>query len=118
MPVRSLVIADDATLQRLLSHAMNGEGHDVLVATSAPDGIRRFSVDRPDLVIVDSAVKGADSVDVVERLRLAEATGTHAAIVMLGTTDPAARVKGLRSGADDYLAKPVHPAELLARARR
>jgi pilus assembly protein CpaE len=118
MPVRTLVIADDVTLQRLLSHAMTGEGHEVLIAGNAPDGIRRFSVDRPDLVIVDAAVKGADSIDVVERLRLAEPAGSHAAIVLLGTTDPAARVKGLRSGADDYLAKPVHPAELVARSRR
>jgi len=67
---------------------------------------------------VDAAVKGADTVDVVERLRLAEPSGAHTAIVLLGTTDSAARVKGLRSGADDYLAKPVHPAELVARSRR
>src|SRR3982074_2715726 len=101
MPVRTLVIADDVTLQRLLSVAMTGEGHEVLISGNAPDGIRRFSVDRPDLVIVDAAVKGADTVDVVERLRLAEPSGAHAAIVLLGSIDPAARVKGLRSGADD-----------------
>jgi pilus assembly protein CpaE len=118
MPFRTLIIADDLTLQRLLSHAMSGEGHEVMVAANAPDGVRRFSVDRPDLVIVDSAVKGGETDDVVARLRLAELGGAHTAIVVLGTTDPAARVKGLRSGADDYLAKPIHPAELVARSRR
>jgi pilus assembly protein CpaE len=118
MPFRTLVIADDSTLQRLLSHTMSGEGHEVLVATNASEGLRRFSVDRPDLVIVDATVKGSDTVDVVEGLRLAESAGAHTAIILLGTTESAARVKGLRSGADDYLAKPIHPAELLARSRR
>lgn len=118
MPIRTLIIADDQTLQRLLSHAVNAEGHEVLVAPSASDGIRRFSVDRPDLVIVDAAVKGAETIDIVGRLRQAEPPGAHAAIILLGTADSAARVKGLRSGADDYLAEPIHPAELIARSRR
>ena len=118
MPVRTLIIADDPSLQRLLSHAMNGEGHEVLLATAAADAVRRFGVDRPDLVIFDAAIKGGDSIDVLERIRASENAGVRTPLVMLGGSDPAARVKGLRSGADDYIAKPIHPAELIARSRR
>lgn len=118
MPARILVVADDPALQRLLSHAIHGEGHEVLLSTSGPDGLRRWSVERPDLLIIDSATPGMDGYTVVERIRGSEGNATHVPIIMLGRdTDVAAKVRGLRAGADDYLTTPLHPLELSARVR-
>jgi len=97
---------------------MNGEGHEVMLATEGTEGLRRWSGERPDLVIVDANVAGVDGFTLVERMRASEAAGTHIPIVMLGGSDPRAKVRGLRAGADDYQALPIHPAELLARVRR
>jgi pilus assembly protein CpaE len=118
MAARILVVSDDTSLQRLLGHAMNGEGHEVFFATNGNDGLRRWVAEQHDLVIVDANVANMDGFALVEKVRANEPPGTHIPIVMLGGADPRAKVRGLRSGADDYQSLPVHPAELLARVRR
>lgn len=118
MPARILVVADDPSLQRMLSHAARGEGHDILLATAGPDGLRRWTVERPDLIVLDAALPGMDGYTLVERIRAAETASQHVPVIMLGAdSDVAAKVRGLRAGADDYLTKPIHPVELTARMR-
>ncbi len=117
MPVRILVISDDANLEQLLTQTMRGEGHDVLTARTGPDGLRSFANERPDLVLMDAG-KAAQAAETVRRIRAADGPGIHTPILMVGSNEPAARVTFLRAGADDYQDKPIHPAELAARARR
>jgi len=117
MPARILLITDDPGLEQLLAQAVHGDGHDAMPAKTGPDGLRRFTVERPDLVLVDAARAG-QAAETVRRIRAAEVPGTHTAIIIVGPNEPAARVTFLRAGADDYVAKPIHPAELMARTRR
>lgn len=118
MSARILVVAEDPALQGLLSHSGRAEGHDVLVALTGPDGLRRWSADRPDLIILDAVLPGLDGFAMVERIRASEGSGAHVPIIMLGAdADVASKVRGLRAGADDFLAKPLHPLELTVRMR-
>lgn len=118
MPARILVVTDDPNLQRLLSHVARGEGHDVLLAMTGADGLRRWTVERPDLVVLDSVLPAMDGFTLVERIRGAEAPTDHVPLIMLGADGGVGqKVRGLRAGADDYLSKPLHPVELTARMR-
>lgn len=117
MPARILVVSPDQTLISLLGQTMTKEGHEVLLAKNPVDGQRRMGVDRPVLTFLDLGPDGGDPTEIVARLRSAQ-SGSRAPIVVIGEGDPASRVRGLRSGADDYMTKPVHPAELIARTRR
>ncbi|MEO7118092.1 MAG: response regulator, partial [Candidatus Limnocylindrales bacterium] len=110
MPARILVATAEPSLQRLLSDSVRGDGHDVLPTTTGPDALRRWTLDQPDLVILDAELAGFDGYELVHRIRGAEAVGAHVPMVMLGADqDVQAKVRGLRAGADDYLVKPFHP---------
>ena len=118
MPARILIIDDDANVQRLLTHTLRQEGHDVAVANDGSDGIRRWSTDRPDLILIDIVLPGMDGITAVSQIRTAEGPGNHVPIIVLGSaTGVEDRIAALRAGADDYLTKPFHPAELTARTR-
>ena len=120
MPARILVVTEDPNLQRQLSQAFMGEGHEVLPASSGPDGLRRWSVERPDGMVLDAVLPGFDGYELVGKVREAEGQANHVPMIMLGADsdgDVAAKVRGLRAGADDHLTKPIHSAELVARMR-
>ena len=70
----------------------------------------------PHLAVIDCSVAGLDAWSLLTRA--ATAAGRHVPVVLLGPDDAAAKVRGLRAGADDYQVLPVHPAELVARVRR
>lgn len=114
MPIRALLIDDDTRLAELLAGYL--APHDVALA-HAPDGARGLAaVDAGgvDLVVLDGMMPGLDGLDVLRRLRVKSAVPV---IMLTARGDEADRVVGLELGADDYLAKPVYPRELLARIR-
>jgi pilus assembly protein CpaE len=74
--------------------------------------------DKPALVLIAANLPGSDGFSIVSRLRMEDGPSTHTpAILLLAENEGEARSKALRSGADDYLVKPFHPAELMARMR-
>jgi pilus assembly protein CpaE len=118
MPARILIIDNDANVQRLLTHTLQQEGHDVLVSNDGTDGIRKWSAERPDLILIDVVLPGVDGITAVSQIRTAEGPSGHVPIIVLGSaTGVEDRIAALRAGADDYLTKPFHPAELTARTR-
>jgi DNA-binding response OmpR family regulator len=114
MPIRALLIDDDVRLAELLASYV--APHDVVLA-HAPDGVRGLAAvaaGGADIVLLDVMMPGLDGLEVLRRLRRKSAVP----IVMLTARgDETDRVVGLELGADDYLAKPVYPRELLARIR-
>jgi two-component system, OmpR family, response regulator MprA len=111
---RILVVEDDPPLAATLDRVLGTEGYDVEVAGDGNEALRR-SRERPfDLVVLDVLLPGLDGIAVCKRLR---ATGPIPILLLtaLGGTDE--RVRGLDSGADDYLVKPFAYEELLARVR-
>ncbi|HEY5630478.1 MAG TPA: response regulator [Candidatus Limnocylindrales bacterium] len=118
MAGKVLVVDDDASVQRLLQQTLRGEGYEVLIATEAAEALRLWQQETPVLVLLDVTLPGMDGYDLAVRIRGAEAAGRHVPIIMLTSDrDASQKVKALRSGADDYLVKPFHPAELLARIK-
>jgi len=118
MAVRILVIDSDPTVQRALGNALSQAGFDVLPTATAQEGLRVAHSDRPALVLVAGNLPGVDGYAFVGQLRMQDGPSTHTpVIVLLGEAEGEGRGKALRAGADDYLMKPFHPAELMARMR-
>jgi pilus assembly protein CpaE len=118
MAVRILVVDADPTVQRALGNALSQAGFEVSTSGEGPEALRMARSDRPALVLIAANLPGVDGFTVVSRLRMEDGPSTHTpAILLLPENDAEARSKALRSGADDYLTKPFHPAELMARMR-
>jgi two-component system OmpR family response regulator len=111
---RILVVDDDAELRQLVGDFLRSHGLDVDVARDAREMDARFADARYDLVILDLMMPGEDGLSVLRRLR----AGARPAVIMLSAMgEDTDRIIGLEVGADDYLAKPCNPRELLARVR-
>ena len=118
MAGKVLVVDDDASVQRLLQFTLEHEGYEVVVASDGADGLRRWQQDAPSLVLLDVGVSQLDGYEVATRIRAEESGRRHTPIIMLTTDkDVQGKVRALRAGADDYLIKPFHPAELMARMK-
>jgi DNA-binding response OmpR family regulator len=110
-----LMVEDDPEISRLVSDFMRNEGFEVRVAESGERMDAALERLRPDLIILDLMLPGEDGLSICRRLRAG-----HNAIPILMLTAKSSeidRVVGLEMGADDYLAKPFGPRELLARVR-
>ncbi len=118
MPGKVLIVDDDASVQRLLQATLEQEGFEVVVASDGVDGLRRWQQESPSLVLLDVTVGQLDGYEVAAKIRAEEAGSRHVPIIMLtADKDVQGKVRALRAGADDYLVKPFHPAELLARMK-
>jgi len=118
MAVKILVVDADPTVQRALTNALAQVGFEVIVSSEGSDALRLARSERPALVLVAANLAGIDGFTVVSRLRMDDGPSTHTPAILLLTENQAeGRSKALRSGADDYLIKPFHPAELMARMR-
>jgi two-component system response regulator MprA len=111
---RILVVEDDRRLAATLERVLRAEGHDVELAGDGLEALRRARERPPDLVVLDIMLPGLDGIGVCRRLR-ATAHFPILLLTALGGTEE--RVRGLDSGADDYLVKPFAYQELLARVR-
>jgi two-component system, OmpR family, response regulator MprA len=109
-----LVVEDDQRLAATLERVLAAEGHHVELAADGMEALRRAREHPPDLAILDIMLPGLDGIGVCRRLR-ATATFPILLLTALGGTEE--RVRGLDSGADDYLVKPFAYQELLARVR-
>lgn len=110
---RILVVEDDPDLAFGLEFNLRHEGYDVVLAADGPTGLAAATGDPPDLLVLDVMLPGLDGFGVLERLRTA---GLELPVLMLtARADEADKVRGLRSGADDYLTKPFGVMELVAR---
>jgi two-component system, OmpR family, response regulator MprA len=111
---RILVVEDDPPLAATLERVLATEGYDVEAAGDGNDALRRARQRPFDLVVLDVMLPGLDGIAVCKRLRLTGAVPILLLTALGGTEE---RVRGLDSGADDYLVKPFAYEELLARVR-
>jgi two-component system alkaline phosphatase synthesis response regulator PhoP len=113
MSSRILLIEDEPGLVITLSDLLHGEGYTVESAGDGAEGLARASSEKFDLIVLDVMLPGKNGLDVCRELRQ---NGKDLAILMLtAKTQLVDRVVGLKLGADDYVAKPFEPPELLAR---
>lgn len=109
-----VIVDDEPGIVDFVRMGLAQEGIAVVTAGTAAAGLRVVRAERPDLVIIDVGLPGGDGFDLLARIR----SESDVPVIMLtarGDVDD--RVRGLDLGADDYVAKPFHFAELLARVR-
>jgi two-component system phosphate regulon response regulator PhoB len=112
---RILLVEDDPALVELLVYSFEREEFDV---TSTPDGEEALVMVRespPDLVILDWMIEGISGLELCRRLRRMPETGNVPIIMLTARGEEADRIRGLETGADDYVTKPFSPRELVAR---
>ena len=118
MAAKILVVDDDPNVQRLLGYTLKQEGYEVVVASDGAEGFKLWSDEVPALVLLDVMLPKLDGYQVAAKIREEEGSASHVPIIMLtAEAEVEQKIRGLRAGADDYLVKPFHPAELLARIR-
>ena len=118
MAAKILVVDDDPNVQRLLQYTLKQEGYEVVVAGDGAEGFRLWGAEAPDLILLDVNLPKLDGYQVATKIRTEEGSSSHVPIIMLtAEREVEQKVRGLRAGADDYLIKPFHPAELLARIK-
>jgi len=111
---RILVVDDDPMVATTVQRVLRPEGYEVDVALGGQEALERARAHQPDLVVLDLMMPGIDGLEVCRQLR---ATGTLPILMLTARSGTADRVRGLDTGADDYLVKPFAYAELLARVR-
>ena len=111
---RILVVDDDIEIQKMLAYVLEREGHVPVEATTGEDALRILMESSVDLVILDLMLPGMSGYDVCERIRTRLAIPV---LILTARASEADMVRGLDTGADDYLTKPFSPTELLARLR-
>lgn len=114
MTQRVLIVDDDTALAEMIGIVLRAEGYATDWCADGAAALGAFRQAKPDLVLLDLMLPGVDGIEVCRRIR-AEA-GTPI-IMLTAKTDTSDVVKGLESGADDYIAKPFNPTELIARIR-
>jgi len=111
---RVLVVDDDQALSEMLGIVLRAEGYEALFCDDGSKAQGIFKETKPDLVLLDLMLPGIDGIEVCKRIR----SESGVPIVMLTARgDTLDIVKGLESGADDYIVKPFKPKELVARIK-
>jgi DNA-binding response OmpR family regulator len=109
---RVLVVEDSEAERALAADRLEKAGYVVSTAADGAEGMRRLYELRPDLVLLDIVMPGADGWRILESIRQL----TDVPVIMVtGLNSEIERIRGLRGGADDYIGKPYSAAELLAR---
>lgn len=110
-----LVVEDDEDYAEIISQTLKRESYDVVVAGSANAAIRFSANKQPNLAVLDVSLPDGTGLDVCRRLREDQPA---LPVIFLSSLDRSADiVAGLNAGGDDYVTKPFHPSELLARVR-
>jgi two-component system phosphate regulon response regulator PhoB len=117
MAARILIVEDEEPLTLLLRYNLEAEGYAVDSAARGDDADLRLKESPPDLAIVDWMLPGLSGIELIRRLRGRAETHQLPVIMLTARGEEGERVRGLATGADDYIVKPFSVPELLARIR-
>jgi two-component system phosphate regulon response regulator PhoB len=112
-----LVVEDEPDIRALIVHHLTADGFRCRTAGDGAEALARLRAGVPDLVVLDLMLPGIDGLELTRRVRAEPAWAGLPIIMLTAKADEVDRVVGLEMGADDYIAKPFSPKELLARVR-
>jgi DNA-binding response OmpR family regulator len=117
-----LIVEDDTATAAFLADNLSADGFRVATASGAGEGLRAIEVRHPSVVLLDLALEDGSGLELLDRVRGADGMASRIdpdvpVIVLTGRGSESDRVRGFERGADDYVVKPFHYAELLARVR-
>lgn len=110
-----LIVEDEQALTDIMTDTLDAEGFLIDSVGNGDEAIAQLKFSKYDLIILDWSLPGADGLSVLKSFRAT--SGTTPVLMLTGRNEIEDRVKGLESGADDYLTKPFHMKELLARIK-
>ena len=114
---RILIVEDDPSLVELLKYNLETEGFDVSVARDGEGGLEAIDTQDPDLVVLDWMLPNMSGIEICRQMRQRTATRSTPVIMLTAKGEETDRIRGLETGADDYIVKPFSPAELTARIK-
>jgi len=110
-----LLIEDDRALADLLTWHFTREGYEIVRTGDGDEALLLADERTPDVVILDWMIEGVTGIEVCRRLRRKSSTGRVPIIMLTARGEESDRIRGLETGADDYVTKPFSPRELIAR---
>jgi two-component system, OmpR family, phosphate regulon response regulator PhoB len=112
---RLLLVEDDMALAELLEFRFRSEGYEVFQTGDGDEALLLAAEQAPDAIILDWMIEGTSGIEVCRRLRRDKATANVPIVMLTAREAEDDRIRGLDTGADDYLTKPFSPRELVAR---
>ncbi|MFC4273217.1 phosphate regulon transcriptional regulator PhoB [Sneathiella chungangensis] len=115
--MKILIVEDEPAMVELLRYNLESEGFDVASAHDGDEALLAIEEEAPDMLLLDWMLPKVSGIEICRRLRRDQKHGNLPVIMITARGEEADRVRGLDVGADDYVAKPFSPAELMARIR-
>lgn len=112
-----LIVEDEAAQREVLAYNLEAEGFRVTRAENGEEGLLCVAEDAPDVIVLDWMMPHLSGIELCRRLRLNAETRSIAIIMLSARADEVDKVRGLETGADDYVVKPYSVSELMARVR-
>ena len=117
MSTRILIVEDDPDIAELVARYLDKTGFETARAVTGRDALKAIAADPPHVVVLDLMLPHVDGLEICRILRSNSATAALPIIMLTARAEESERIVGLELGADDYLAKPFSPGELVARVR-
>jgi class 3 adenylate cyclase len=117
LTAKVLVVDDTPQNVKLLADVLGAKGYAAITASSGEEGLAKLAAEKPDIVLLDVMMPGLSGYEVCRRIRADPATALLPVVLVTSLDPHEERVKGIEAGADDFLSKPIHQPELLARVR-
>ena len=112
-----LIVEDEAALQKILAYNLQAAGFDVAQAYDGEEALTLIEERQPDLALLDWMLPQLSGLELCRRLRRRPETAQMPIIILTARSEEPDRLRGLETGADDFITKPFSPAELVARVR-
>lgn len=113
IPSKILIVDDEPDIVEFISYNLKSKGYHIASAKDGAEALRKAKEFRPDLILMDVMMPHKDGIQAVRELRLLPDFENTAIIFLTALSDERSEIEGLKTGADDYIAKPIKP-ELLA----
>ncbi|MEQ1715837.1 MAG: phosphate regulon transcriptional regulator PhoB [Hyphomicrobium sp.] len=117
MPAKILIVEDEDALVTLLTYNFEAAGYEAISAKSSDDALLSLKEHLPDLVILDWMLPGMSGIEICRQIRATSGTRALPVIMLTARGEEGDRLRGLATGADDYMVKPFSVAELMARVK-
>lgn len=117
MHPKIMVVEDEDTLSELLRYNLEAEGYEVEIQSRGDEAELRLREEVPDLLLLDWMLPGLSGIELCRRIRLRSETETLPIIMLTARSEESERIRGLSTGADDFVVKPFSVPELMARVK-
>ncbi|MBD3801946.1 MAG: phosphate regulon transcriptional regulatory protein PhoB [Rhodobacteraceae bacterium] len=112
-----LVVEDESAQREVLSYNLEAEGFRVVMAENGDEGLLLVNEEKPDLIVLDWMLPNVSGIEICRRVKANSETRNIPIIMLSARSEEVDRVRGLETGADDYVVKPYSVVELMARVR-